>query len=437
MRGKNKIKSFFLIMICIFIASTSSGCFDRVEIDDLAYVLAIGLDKGTTNILRMTLQLAVPLEMGGGSSGGGESGGGGGGESSAKGSLITVLESPTIYSGLNMANNYISKELNLSHAKIFVFSEELAREGIEKYLHAITRGKEFRPNMYIAVARGTAEDYIRNSTPKLANPSKFYEQLFRGYEFTAFGANTQLINFYLQEESTYIQAVASLAGVNKNKSTDDFDLNDSTYSKKGRSLPLEGDYIAGMEPKIGDVQSEIMGLAVFKGDKMVGELDGEETSFYLMVTNNYTSSYMTIPDPLVNEKYVVLDVKRSRKTVVDVNYNGGKPLISVVVRLEADILSIQSGKNYESADNMKLLEGFASDFIKKGIERYLEKTLLLKSDINGFGKKVKSTCLTWDEWLGKRWMQVYENSSFDVEVDLKVRRTGLMIRTVPSIREGE
>jgi len=38
-----------------------------------------------------------------------------------------------------MINSYVSKQLNMSQIKVLVFSEELAREGIEKYINALMR----------------------------------------------------------------------------------------------------------------------------------------------------------------------------------------------------------------------------------------------------------------------------------------------------------
>lgn len=209
MELNKKITTAGLILIILF-CGTLTGCYDRKEIDDMAYVTAIGLDKGKTNFVKMTLQIAVPKAIGGG----GDEGGGGGDGSTT----ITTVETPTLYSGLNMINNYISKRINMSHAKVVVFSEEMAREGIHEYIHAMIRGREFRGSMYVVVARGSAEEYIRSVTPILeVNPTKYYEMNFQAYKYTGFTANAQLINFYLQEECSCSQAVAVLAGVSRYK----------------------------------------------------------------------------------------------------------------------------------------------------------------------------------------------------------------------------
>ena len=82
----------------------------------------------------MSLQIVVPTKIAGGGEGGG---GEGGGKESV--SIMTV-ETPTIYSGLNMVNTYVSKQINLSHVKAIIF-RRTCQEGIEKYINAITRGE--------------------------------------------------------------------------------------------------------------------------------------------------------------------------------------------------------------------------------------------------------------------------------------------------------
>lgn len=74
--------------------------------------------------------------------------------------MITV-DTPSIYSGLNMVNNVISKEINMSHAKVIVISRKLAEKGISKYIQAMMRGREFRPDMFIVVTDDPPDVYLR------------------------------------------------------------------------------------------------------------------------------------------------------------------------------------------------------------------------------------------------------------------------------------
>lgn len=110
-----------------------------------------------------------------------------------------------------------------------------------------------------------------------------------------------------------------------------------------------------------------MGLAVFNGSKMVGEFDGEETQLQLMLEGDFGYSYVTIPDPLVEDYVVLLNIKQNRNPNRSVEIVNGKPNIKVKVFLEADILSIQSGINYESLEMVNILETYAEDFSRKGL----------------------------------------------------------------------
>lgn len=429
MAVKYRIFAFILIVIlqCIIL----TGCFDKREPDDMAYPIALGFDKGSTNELRMTMQIAVPTNIAGG-----ESGGGGDGESS---STVIAVETPSIYSGLNMLNSFISKQINLSHIKVIVFSQEIAQEGISKYLHAMIRNKEFRPNVSIIVSRCSAEEFIDAVKPKLeTNPAKYYELLLDAYRYTGFTTDTQLIDFYNKSERSSVQPVAVLADVSKYKSSDEFDLSSSTYKEKGRSFPLEGDFKAGDLPKLGGLNIEIMGLAIFDGGKMVGELDGEETSYNLMVEGKFNSMYFTMPDPIKKDDLVVLQLRRSRLTEKKVEMIGDKPKLIVKVHLEGDILSVQSGINYESGENVKLLQSATEAYIKDGIIKYLDKsTKVFKTDTNGFGNKVKGKFLTWQEWQEFDWLSKYKEATYDVEVDVAIRRPGLIVRTVTEVRSNK
>lgn len=431
------LKIYKKIIVCIilmFFCFNLTGCFDSNEVDNLSYVMAVGLDKGECNLLRITLQIALPTQIAGG--------GGMAGKSSMKEEsfTITTIETTTIYSGLNMVNTYVSKQLNFSHAKLFVFSEELAREGIQQYINALIRGEEFRPNMFIVISKCNAEDYLNEVKPILEpNPAKYYEMNLEAYRYTGFTPNSTLINFYLQEECTCSQAVAALASISRYESSDEFDYCNSTADKKGREKPFAGDFIAGNLPKVGEVKAEVMGLAVFDGDRMVGELDGQETRYYMMVTGQYQNSYFTIPDPQKKNKFVILSVGQNKFPVKKVKMIEGKPHISLSLNLKADIISIQSGINYEALDNVEILEKSSEEFIKKELIQLIERTIKeLKSDIFEFGKAMKPQFLTWDEWIDFNWLKQYEDSVINVVVDLKIKRPLMIIRTIPiHSSEGE
>lgn len=419
---KRLFKRVCIILIVLIQISILSGCYDNREPDDRAHVVAIGLDKGKSNMLRMTIQISVPMAVEG------EGGGGGGGEKGKSSTIITV-EAPTIYAGINMINTYHSRQICLLHVIAVVFSKELVKEGISKYIHTFIRGREFRPNMYIAVSTTSAEEYLHSVQSVLAsNPSEYYFMTYSSNIYTGLIPKTQFFDFHTRIENTYSQAVAILVGVDRYESIEDVEVENSSSMEKERTYPFSGDFKAGDLPKVSEEKLQAMGLAVFDGPRMVGELDGQETSYYQMVTGEFNYSYMVFPDTEEKNSFIQLNVKKSRLPVRKVQMVNGKPNIYVRISLEADILSIQSGKNYKDIKKINIIEESIEDFLEEEILRCLKRTAKeFKSDIFAFGKVVKGSFLTWKEWEDFNWLRRYKDSIFEVEVDLKIRRTGLMI----------
>ena len=107
-----------MIMLCVMLLC---GCYHGREPNDIAYILAMGFDKGENESYKITVQYAKPREISGGASAEGGQGG------STIGNI--VVEAPTFFEGVNTANQILSKEFSLAHAKVFVFSNEIASEG--------------------------------------------------------------------------------------------------------------------------------------------------------------------------------------------------------------------------------------------------------------------------------------------------------------------
>jgi len=416
-------KKAAILLLLAIISNLLCGCYDSRETDRIAYVIAAGVDKGKTNSLRITFQLAIPKNIGGG----GQSGGGGGEETFS----IVVVEAPSLYAGMIIAEAFLSRQVNLSHAKVIVFSKEMAEEGVEKHINSMYRSREFRLNMHIVVSRTSAEEFIRSVKPKAeANPAKYYEFAMERYKYNGFAADSRFYYFYSKIRSHSSQAFAVLSGVNNNKSSDDINIKGSTYKEKGRTTPMERDFMAGDTSTVGNIKAEMMGLAVFNEDKMVGELDGEETAFHLMTTGKYNYAYFTIPDPESKNDYVVLNIKQSRKPSIKGELVDDIPHVTIKLSLEADIQAIQSGVNYEDVNKTPTLEISIEKYIKEGVTRFLNKTRdELNSDICSFGDKFRNKFLTWKEWDEYGWLNRYKDTSFEVQVDVKVRRPGLMVYT--------
>lgn len=415
-----------LILALIFPMLIMSGCIDNIEVDEMVYVVAMGIDEGTNENLRITLLMAVPIAVGVGPEPG---------EVDEATNSITV-EAPTILGGISVVNSMISKKVNFSHAKLIVISRQLAEKGIERFMNTFMRYREFRPDTYIGISIDSAGEVLKSLNPVLEiNPSKHIELLMEAYQYTGFSSGTTIGEFYSRMECTCNEAVAILLGSSQIENEKDIENMFSMSSNTGGVI-MEGDYEATDMPVIYESKGRQMGTAVFIKDKMVGELTGLETNYYLMVSGQIGAINYTLPEP--NKKayvpysnYVSIRLTQARKPEINVKIEDENPVIRIKVSLEGDILSITGKEDYSMGEKLTELENYASDYIREEVLSFLVKTRdELKSDICATGKSIKKKFLYWDDWVSFNWPKRYEKADFNVELSVKIRRSGVMVKNI-------
>ena len=99
----HKVEKFFAILILTVLLIVSSSSYYGIKgIDNLAYVIAIGLDVGKDNNLKLSLQLSVPNGDENSSSS----------SSQSSSAVVNSIECPSINSGISLFNSYLGKESN-------------------------------------------------------------------------------------------------------------------------------------------------------------------------------------------------------------------------------------------------------------------------------------------------------------------------------------
>lgn len=406
-----KIKKFLIALIILVLVSlTFLGINSINAIDNLAYVVAIGFDIKDSGKLQLSFQIAIPS--------GNESSSG---SSQSSDSIINSVECNTIESGINLVNSYLGKQLNLSHCKAVVFSEEIATKGIGEYLYTLMNNIEIRPTCNVIISKCDAKYFLNNSKPMLEQlSSKYYEVASTAERSTGYTTVTTLHEFFSSLTDTFGESYAILGSVNDGGtnmgSADSYTGNDNNT-------------IASETPIDSQKNVETLGLAVFKDDKLVGELNGIESISHLTITNNLKNATLSIPSPFESSNFIDLYITKIKCKVKAYIVNG-TPYITPQINIEARIISMSDDYKYLNQENIDLIQNSANQYISSYIYDYLYKTSKeFKSDIASFGKYVISDFLTWDKWEDYNWLDNYKNSFFDLNVDVKVKSRYLIIDT--------
>jgi spore germination protein KC len=419
-------KLLALLVVAFLLAPTLTGCFDVHEIDDEVYAISVGVDKGTTSKVRLTIQYPN-YKSGGGDSGSSEKDPASvSSKNDQESSSVQTMEAPTMLEAVDMFSMAISRKVSLIHAKWFIFSEEFAREGIEGYIAGLERFRETRASTAVLITRGKAEDFIRENRPSTGeNISKSVELFLAQSKATGFFPDIRFIDFYTALFSSYRSPVALYGGVN--------DLQESSIPKNGsESLTGRKNVLPGELPRSGISKRELIGLSVFDGGQMVGSLGPYETAGYLMITGLYKGGRISIPDRYKPEDAIVFDLHNSRSPKIKAYFKDGKPVVDVKIAMESEIYVIQSRIDYEDLSHQNELGDQITEYIQNCLNATVRKTQKeLHTDIFGFGEWMAGNFSTIEEWENYNWLSHYSEAEINVSADVKVRRTGLIFHSSP------
>jgi len=414
------IKSrIILILLTIILSLLQSGCWGSLETDQVAYVLSMGFDKGEKDNLIITFNIANPKSMAGTTGGG----------SKEKVTLVGSVEATAPVSALDLMNTATTRRLSLLHTKAFIFSEELAREGLGKWLTPLSRLREFRETAHVYVVRGKASDFLNKDQPLLeVSPSKQFELIALISRLNGFFMPMQFYEFYGEIKSASIEPSLPLIGIHKGG---------LTTAKPG---PLQGGkyevgpYLAGEVPIEGKNITQFIGSAVFKKDKLIGELNGTDTRLLLLLRGKFHRATINLPDPIAGPEYFTgLELRQGRFPVYHTEITkDGKVIIDIDLYIEANIVAISSGINYEDVDKKHLFEKSIAQIIGSKCNELVKQCQEdYDSDIFAFGAYVKHHFLTGKEWEEFEWMERFKDAEVNIKAHTVIRRTGLQIKTTP------
>lgn len=399
-----------------------SGCFGN-EVNDVAHVVALGFDKSDTESnYKITIQFANPTQISGGAS---EEGGKSGPDIIEN----VVVEAPNMYAAIDTANHIVSKQFSLFHTKLFVISEEIARNGVGDLLDTLSRSEEIRPDVYVAVSLCEANEYLTEVKPIVElNPAKYYQLTFDKNDSQGFPRCT-MQDFYVLENLDYVDVAVPLAGVMK---SEEKDTNSDKIEKniKNSEAPLINgnfeykikDYIAGQVAEEEKNKSEAMGMAVFTGKKMTGIRGSKDSILYNLLSGKYKDSYITF----YNNDNTPLTVKITQKRRPKTNVNVKDKKVDIELFLNSDLYSLSA--NYTLEQEISDFENRAAQIISESCVDFIKSVRdEQNADILDIGMKAKKAFLTNDDFESYNWREKFKEYEICVNTNFEIRRTGLTL----------
>lgn len=394
METKNK-KAVFkrgLILLLIFSLFFLEGCWEKKEVEQLAFVIGIGIDQGDKpGEIILTYQMAQPKK---------------GGQSGSEVNNWTVSTKVTnMPLGREKINEILDRYTFVGTTKVLIVGEELAKSGINFILDPFQRFYRFRRTMYMLVAKGKAEDLLNTKLRNNELPAlSLLGRLEQEKDVSIFPAVR--IGHYLTLLSREGQ-VPIIPVVD-------------------RLQPGEGgiDYKGSNEEEAEELRLE--GVGVFDKGKLVNYLSDQETKGYMWLENEVGTRYISTEE--LNRVSITVKVTNS-KAKYNITQDEKGIHFNYKLKVQATIDEV---KGYQHPMDIKEWAGFTKDAetavaqaIEKECRSAINKDKEISKDFLGIGRHIEQKKPSFWKEVRNNWENTLKDLPVDVEAEVTILNSGV------------
>jgi Ger(x)C family germination protein len=359
-----------LLMLGLFLLP---GCFDNEDIDRRMIISAIGIDAEPGRKMLVTFRMPVILPMGQGQGGG-----------TKQGSYVTRSSSaPGVLPALIDIQNRDEHNLFIGQCRALVIGETMAKRGLTPALDFFDRMPSFPSSALVMIARPSAADILKINWP---------EQETHDQNFRWFFAN-QSNQIYGIKEWKLFQSIGD---------------------------PLQDPLVPIVTPSDGDTTMKLTGLAVFRQDRMIGELTSEESALWAMLRNLKKEN--RLPVPVAGATAVTFQIVTGKKKLA-VAYSD-HPLFTLELKLKAFLGEIGGYSPILDQRKLNQLEADSARYLERQYLALFGKLQAMKSDPLELGNTFRIQ--QPGHFSPAKWPREYQRAQFRVRVKVFIERLGVL-----------
>ncbi|WML33822.1 Ger(x)C family spore germination protein [Clostridium sp. OS1-26] len=381
-----KISILFIYIISNVFLST--GCWNYREIEQLGLAAGVAIDKDEDNNNYIVTVELINTEPSKGST--------------KVSSQLFSSRGKTIFDAVRNLILVTGKKIYWGHTKVIIINENIALSGIVPAIDWINRDSEPRQNTWILISHNiTARDVLNQKLSSNEVTSIHLNEIIRSQNPIYKFPQMDIWRFRRDISSNTTSALAPVIKIEK--------INEFTFPK-------------------------IYGTAVFKKDKLVGYLDGEETMDLLFIRNKIHEGSLILKQTNNTDTDVSLEIFKS-KTKINSTYQNEHFTVNININTVVAIDEIAGPQNFIDEPRRSELEKDAKKLLKTRIENLIKKVQTnYKSDIFGFGNIIEKQHPALWKSIPYTDETVFSKLQFNVNVDLIIKGSGKISKP---IRIGE
>lgn len=352
-----------LFVVCTLLTALllMPACWSRRELEELAFVMVLGVDCSDDGGYRLLTQIGVPAQRG---------------EDVGRPTHLLIAEGRTISAAIDNLYAQSSKRPHLDHLRLVVFSADLARQGLEPVLDFFHRDIRVRGNVRQAVSEMELEELLTIESPLTTQPALAIIDLFNINAQRSRVVRAEFMDVMSQLLEPDREIVIPILSGNKDR-----------Y-------------------QVGET-------AVFKGDRMVATADKFQTMGLLFLQNRVRNGTLTVS--LQEDGDATLRILAST-TRIDTLWQNGQLHVRVDVEVMTDV--------NELIGQREDLERMAAHTVVNRMDRAIVLARRTGADFIGLAARFRRRDPARWQLLAPQWNDVLADARFDLRCQVSVHRQG-------------
>lgn len=370
------------LLLIITLSLLQTGCWNAREIDELAFVLSIGLDKAE-NGFKVTAQIANPETFS-------KTPSGAGAPQMAKPFWMVSSTGATIFEAIRNMASISSRRIFWSHIKIIVISEQLARSNTLEIFDFFSRNPELRLRTLVSVTPEEAGKLLEVVPMMERDPAIYLEKAIENKNLTGKSYSIMLKDFLEDYLDPDVGPVTSRIIVDKSKSSP--------------ILKTSGAY-------------------VFDSNRLTCPLDEVTTRGVLWIKNKMNDSIMVVNCPF-DGMPATLEIKKS-KTSLKSYLDNDVPHFTVNVNVSAILTEQACLTDFNDMEKLRGLEKALEAAISNDIQSTITTAENLQIDFLGFSRILHRQHKNKWHQISSEWTKIFPNSKVTIAVKVNIPHVSL------------
>lgn len=371
------IKHILLFIILVML----SGCWGAQELPEINIVSGVGIDKIESGEYEVTTQTIQPLAVK---------------ENLPEAFLVRSSTGWTMFEAVRDLIITSGKKQLWEHVNTFIISEEVAREEVLPVIGYLLRDHEPRPSMLCFISKSKAKDILKIKSKVEPIPAMAIEKALEEQKSLAKAPivplHTFTENILASFQDPYLPIIT--------KGAEDF---------------------------------EIYGTAIFKKDKMIGELTPRETRAMLRVLDELDGGLQVVNLAQPNEppNYASIEIK-DFKSKIEAEMKDDKPRIIINIE-EKGVIGDISQPTPITHNTTQEIEKIYAETVRQEVEKTVKKIQKeLQANVLGFAGVINRQHKDYFQKHKEQWDVIYPSLEVEVIVQTEIEHSQLINDSVDS-----